>query len=219
MEPKSASAGVTRWIALAGVFIGVAIVLLLRDGQPDGDVAQTRSDPRESTDEDANAVLEVAEPIDGRLGPPEAELTIALPASGPAPRIEGFLEVRGVSLGPALRDALDAFAGESRDPSWASGMEARFQSELSQSTLMLVESYVECRRSHCITLLIRPPSAPQQLEGLRLLGREAGAEQTRLAQTLGLLGGPMFGAAARDGALVNCHTFHRRCGPEWKCLE
>jgi len=219
MESKSASAGLTRWSVLGGALVCVAIVLLLRDGQPDGDVAQTPSDSREVTNESAAAVPEVAEPIDGRLGEPEAELTIALPASGPAPRIEGFLEVRGVALGPHLREALEAFTAEPRDPSWASGMEARFQSELSQSTLMLVESYVECRRSRCITLLIRPPSAPQQLEGLRLLGREAGAEQTRLAQTLGLLGGPMFGAAARDGALVNWHTFHRRCGPEWKCLE
>jgi hypothetical protein len=220
MEPQSASPGLTRWIVLAAAFISVAIVLLLRGGQPDGGDAQAPSDSGAITDEDANAVLEVAEAVDDRSGDPKAEpQQIALPVSELAPRIGGFLALRDVSLGPALREALDAFAAEPRDPSWASGMEARFQSELAQPTVMLAESYVECRRSRCIALLIRPPGAQQQLEGLRLLGREAGAEQARLAQALGLLGGPIFLAAARDGALVHWHAFHRRCGPEWKCLE
>jgi hypothetical protein len=45
MEPKSASAGLTRWIVLASAFTCVASVLLLRDGQPDGDVAQNPRRP------------------------------------------------------------------------------------------------------------------------------------------------------------------------------
>jgi hypothetical protein len=206
----------TRRIVLAGAFIGVAIVLLLRDGRLDGGVAQAPSDSRGVKDEGANAALEVAEPIDGGLGGPEGEVQADWPAGGPAPAIERFLEVRGVSLTPALREVLDAFAAEPRDPWWASGMEARFQGELAQPTSMLAESYVECRRSRCITVLIRPR---QQLDDLRPLGREAVAGQTRLAQALGLLGGPIFAAATRDGAPVHWHTFHRRCGPEWKCLE
>jgi hypothetical protein len=40
MEPESASPVLTRWIVLAGAFLGAALVLLLRDGQPDGGVAQ-----------------------------------------------------------------------------------------------------------------------------------------------------------------------------------
>jgi hypothetical protein len=131
----------------------------------------------------------------------------------------GFMELRGVVPPPAVGAAFDTFVAEPRDPSWASGMEARFQSALSRSTLLLTESYVECRRSECIVLLFHPPRVDQQPRDLEPLLRAAAREQGRLAQAVGLTAGPAFGFSAREGPLVLWHTFHRRCGPEWQCLE
>jgi hypothetical protein len=212
MESKPAAGGLTRWLIPAGAIVGIFVWLL----QPADDPPRVFSDSPNLSRELA-AVPEVVG-SDGSAAV-EAELPAASTAIGLAPRLTGFMELRGVAPPPAVRAAFETFVAEPRDPLWASGMEARFQSELSRSTLMLTESYVECRRSECIVLMFHPPRTYQQPMDAAPLLRAASGEQGRLAQALGLVGGPAFGSSASDGPLVLWHTFHRRCAPEWQCLE
>jgi hypothetical protein len=214
VEPRPAVGGLTRWLIPIGALIGVAVWLFQTDGRPDREPERIFSDSPNVSDQIV-AEVPIATDNDGS-GDAEAELP---PASEPAPRITSFMNLRGLSPAPAVRAAFDKLVAEARDPLWASGMEARFQSELSRSTLLLTESYVECRRSMCIVLSFYPPRTDQQPMDLEPLLRAASREQGRLAQAVGLMAGPAFGSSARDGPLVLWHTFHRRCGPEWQCLQ
>ncbi|HUQ53800.1 MAG TPA: hypothetical protein VM692_16340 [Gammaproteobacteria bacterium] len=45
------------------------------------------------------------------------------------------------------------------------------------------------------------------------------AEHQRLLSTLNLYGTGAWLVRAEGGALVQWHRFHRRCGPDWQCLE
>jgi len=149
---------------------------------------------------------------------PHAELREAATPEPSPSGIRLFLDVRGAQLTQLLQNDLDEFAAEPRDPSWAAGMEAQFQSELVRWPVTLSASYVECRRSKCLVAVVRPPGTfPPQLGGPD--ARAAAAIQTEIAQKLELIGGPIAAVMSRDGSLVHWHRFHRRCGPDWQCLE
>jgi hypothetical protein len=142
----------------------------------------------------------------------------------PRSALQVFLEARAVPL-ERIENALREFVAQPRDPTWSAGMEAQFQSALVQSTLKDAESYVECRRSMCIVVFVYPPETqPQQTQqpqqpqlGIPL--RAAAEEHQRLLSTLRLYGSGALAVRARNGALVQWHRFHRRCSPEWQCLD
>ena len=150
----------------------------------------------------------------------------AVPEDGLKSGLHFFLEAREVPL-ESVEKALSELEAQPRDPSWSAGMEAQFQSALAQSTLTDAESYVECRRSLCAVVFVyppetqppqtQPPQTQQPLLGLPI--RAAVAEHQRLLSTLRLYGSGALAVRARNGALVQWHRFHRRCGPEWQCLE
>jgi hypothetical protein len=215
-------------IVALGAVIGVAISM--RSCSPQS-VPGTSAGDRQSS----SATQRETEP-DGGSGaiPNEAIARGALDetAGTPAPQalpadagtsvsgLERFVDLRGIPRAPFIESQLKEFAAQPRDPAWSTGMEAQFQSELSQSSLTLTERYVECRRSVCVVVLVRPPGTHQQEQQVGLLGRAALTEMSAVAQTLNLFAAPGGGLVlTRDGALVHWHRFQRKCGLEWQCLE
>ena len=145
----------------------------------------------------------------------------AVPEDGLKSGLHFFLEAREVPL-ESVDKALCELEAQPRDPSWSAGMEAQFQSALAQSTLTDAESYDECRHSLCAVVFVYPPETqpPQTqppLPGIPI--RAAVEEHQRLLSTLRLYGSGALAVRALHGALVQWHRFHRRCGPEWQCLE
>jgi hypothetical protein len=209
-------------VALGAVLGAAALVHFYGGTGSDVDEAAA-SDERPAPTRASSAAddLEAAtlgEHADVQAQPPAAS---AVPEDGPKSALHVFLEARGVPL-ERVDKALRELEAQPRDPTWSAGMEAQFQSALVQSTLTDAESYVECRRSLCVVVFVYPPETqPQQtqqpLPGIPI--RAAVAEHQRLLSTLRLYGSGALAVRARNGALVQWHRFHRRCGPEWQCLE
>jgi hypothetical protein len=143
------------------------------------------------------------------------------PEDAPKAALQVFLEARGIPL-ERIENALREFVAQPRDRTWSAGMEAQFQSALVQSTLKDAESYVECRRSMCVVVFVHAPETqpqPTQQAPLGIAPRDSFDEHQRLLSTLRLYGSGALAVRARNGALVQWHRFHRRCGPEWQCLD
>jgi hypothetical protein len=139
-----------------------------------------------------------------------------LPADASDSTLQRFLDVRGISLNAGAQQDLLELIADPRDPAWAPGMEARFQSELTKSSRTLTESYVECRRSRCLVLLVEPLGA--QRDPRAAFTRADFDEQVAVASSLNLFGIGTFAASTRDGALVRWQRYFRRCAPDWNCL-
>lgn len=175
------------------------------DGGPGAAPNEAEAVARAALDENAGAP--VPQPL-----PADADTSV----SG----LERFVDLRGIARAPFIESQMKEFAAQPRDPAWSTGMEAQFQSELSRSSPSLIDRYVECRRSVCVVVLVRPPGTHQQEQQMGLLARAAIMEMSTVAQTLNLFAAPGSGLVlARDGALVHWHRFQRKCGPDWKCLE
>jgi hypothetical protein len=203
-----------------GLVLGAAALVHFY-GRGGGDVAEHGVPAEQSTEAASAAGDAEAAPLDedAREQEPSAT-TSAPPADVGQSAVRVFLDARGVPL-ERFEQALRAFEAEPRDPAWSGGMEAQFQTALAQTTLTDAESYVECRRTLCVVLFIHPPETPldTQRPQLGLPTRAAVEEHQRLLSTLRLYGSGAIAARARNGAFVQWHRFHRRCGPEWQCLE
>jgi hypothetical protein len=219
------------WRVLGIVVLGAAIGVALSmrscspEGVPNNSAGETPSFPEAQREEPDVAPGAIPDETVARAAPDER---VGDPAPPPPPAdadtsvsdLERFLELRGIPRVPSIDNELKEFAAQPRDPAWSTGMEARFQSELSQLSLTLTDWYVECRTSVCVVALVRPPGTQQSEQQLRLLGRAALTEMSTVARTLNLFAAPGGGLVlARDGSLVNLHRFQRKCGPDWKCLE
>jgi hypothetical protein len=152
-------------------------------------------------------VIEPVERIGGATKNPES--------SG----LRAFLELREVPIVDVVRDDVDEFASETRDPNWAAQMEAQLQSELSKTNLTVTGSYIECKTSRCIVALVRPTGAYDQRVQVGLPNRGFVTAISEAARTLGLLGSQPYQILAGDGALVHWQRFHRRCASDWKCPQ
>jgi hypothetical protein len=151
--------------------------------------------------------LEPTEPIDGVTHNPDV--------SG----LHAFVELRELPDVELVRDELAELASEARDPSWSAQMEAQLQSELSRTNLTLTGSYIECKTSTCIAILIRPSSAYNQTQQVGPPNGEFTRAMLNISQTQGLLLRPPRQLLARNGALVHWQRFFRRCAPDWECPQ
>jgi hypothetical protein len=204
------------WLALLGVCIGLAIATARRPAEP-GVVSARDSSPSVERGVHFETPLETPVGAPAATAPFEPDSPQPALISRAASSLERFLELRGITAVGAMRKDLTEFVAELRDSGWAPGMEAQFQSELAKSTTTLTDSYVECRRSRCLVLLVHPAGTHRPLVGEET--RAALQEHARAASSLNLIGFGAFAAVAPDGSLVSWNRFQRRCGPDWQCLE
>jgi hypothetical protein len=202
------------WLTVLGACIGAVVVMARRPAVP-GVVAAPASSPSLELPVRAEAAVET--PASAPAAPTELEPDQPAPLAVGASSLERFLQLRGIAAVGAMQKDLAEFVAEPRDLGWAPGMEAQFQSELAKGTATLTDSYVECRRSRCLVLLVRPAGTHRPLVGEET--RAAAQEHARVASTLNLFGFGAFAAAASDGSHVSWNRFQRRCGPDWQCLE
>jgi hypothetical protein len=148
-----------------------------------------------------------------------AERTDGIPQVPDSSGLRAFLELREVPTVDVVREDVDEFASETRDPNWSAQMEAQLQSQLSQTNLTLTGSYIECKTSRCIVVLVRPTAAYDQREQVGLPNRAIVKAMSDAARTLGLLGSQSYQILAGDGALVHWQRLHRRCAPDWRCPQ
>jgi hypothetical protein len=208
----------TLWLVVLGAVIG-AVVLVGRP-QRDADSPDAPTTPpkaRADTQDIARAANEVTAraPAEAGVREPEPKLPPAVTEASDS-TLQRFLDVRGISLAAGAQKDFLEFIADPRDPAWAPGMEARFQSELAKGTRTLTESYVECRRTRCLVLLVEPPGV--QRDAKAAFTRADFDEQVATASSLNLFGIGTFAASTRDGALVRWQRYFRRCGPDWNCL-
>jgi hypothetical protein len=203
-------------LALLGACIGAVVVIARRPAEP-GVAPAHAAQP--SADREVHAETPLETPADAPAATASLEPDSPQPVlvAGAASSLERFLELRGIIAVGAMQRDLAEFVAEPRDLGWAPGMEAQFQSELTKSTTTLTDSYVECRRSRCLVLLVRPAGTHRPLVGEET--RAALQEHARVASSLSLFGFGAFAAVAPDGSLVSWNRFQRRCGPDWQCLE
>jgi hypothetical protein len=206
----------TLWIVLLGAAIAAALSLrscVARDAYLE---TQQQSEPDRVPGTVTTELVAREVPAPTTEAAPESTPTadVVVPASD----LERFLEIRGVPRQPWMQSELEQFAAQPRDPAWATGMEARFQSELAKASSTVAERYVECRRSLCVALLVHPPGSrdPVQLESSI---RPDLSQALAVAQALDVIIGPVSAAMTRDRGLVQWFRYHRKCGADWKCLE
>ena len=83
-------------------------------------------------------------------------------------------------IDPGLASIEKAFAAESVDPLWASGMEGNILGQLAQANLQLVTMQVECRTSMCRVQLMERPSKSPDMAAFRDLVRGFGLDVWRM---------------------------------------
>jgi hypothetical protein len=141
--------------------------------------------------------------------------------------VQGQVGFGGFAPAPArVQEQMAKFAAEPRDSAWASDTEGQLLSEISQSTVALIDWHVECRTSMCIVALQYPGAtdpkallgepqrlsyAPNLLFGPSLLARDATGVALGGAQSLR--------TTSTSDALVYWLDLHRRCGSDWTCLK
>jgi hypothetical protein len=208
-----------RTLGIVALGVGIAAALSLRScAERDVRVLETEQEPKPDRAAETITTEAVArEALDPTIVRP-AEATSPVPVAAPASDLERFLEIRGVPSVAWMETELTQFAAQPRDPAWATGMEARFQSELAESSATVAERYVECRRSLCIALLVHPRGGREPVQRGPLLQPEV-SEALATAQALDVIMGPASAVMTRDGAFVQWYRYHRKCGADWKCLE
>jgi hypothetical protein len=205
----------TLWIVVLGAAIAAALSLrscVERDVQ--APETQSEPEPQRAVETVTTEVVAREAPVPTFATPAQTRPEVAAPASD----LERFLEIRGVPSVPWMESELAQFAAQPRDPAWATGMEARFQSELAKASSTLAERYVECRRSLCIALLVHPRGSREPIQRGSLL-QPAVSEALAVAQALDVIMGPASAVMTRDGAFVEWYRYHRKCGADWRCLE
>jgi hypothetical protein len=166
------------------VLIAVAVLIVLvwlipYHPQPDGrrqvpPHAAPESSSPPATD---NAPLFSDQPAAGD----PAESPVLLPDPVAFTPMEQKAQSARALIDPGLASIEKAFATESVDPLWASGMEGNILSHIAQAKgLQLVTMQVECRTSMCRVHLMEPPSKSPDMNAFRDLVRGFGLDVWRM---------------------------------------
>jgi hypothetical protein len=164
---------------------------------------QQRSESADHTEPTADAPPELASP--------------RVASASDVSALQRFVDARGIAYGPQAQDVVNEFEALPDDPAWSSSMEVLLFGELARSTLPVADWYVECRRGRCLAILVLA-TVGQGRQG-ELPNGAVVREQGRIAAELQLLSVRGWRLTTRYDTLVTLLSFHRRCGPEWKCLE
>jgi hypothetical protein len=156
------------WVVALGAALGLAAAIKLHRS---GDVAAPREAPTNDirsverpnalsaapSEEPARAAAAAA-PIEEPADKSATRDETPLPPT-PSPIALALLNFGGTSPDP-LRQQLEAFEAEPRDPEWSPDMEARILAELSQwKGLAVVNLQAECRTTVCAVLLVHAGGA------------------------------------------------------------
>jgi hypothetical protein len=187
------------------VLIAIAVLIVLVwlipwDLEPDGEtqipppVAPVVATPEDrSTPGTDNAPVLSAEPA--------AEEPALLPDKVPLTPMEQKAQSARALIDPGLASIEKAFAAETVDPLWATGMEGHLLGQLAQANLQLVTMQVECRTSMCrIQLVETPVKRPDPAGTFHDLVRDLGLELWRVNRVIDQSGTPTLVAhLARPG--------------------
>jgi hypothetical protein len=174
------------------VLIAIAVLIVLvwlipYDPQPDGQIqvpppaAHVVATPESGS---RSATADVPALSDQPAASDPAEPPVLLPEQGALTPMEQKAQSARALQDPELVSIEMAFAAESVDPLWATGVERNILDQIAQANLQLVTLQVECRTSMCRVQLMEPPSKSPDMTAFRDLVRGFGLDVWRM-QNLG----------------------------------
>jgi hypothetical protein len=210
---------VKRLGQLLAIFIlgGAAAALLWSTGrhQPE-DAWQDTAGERSAFDAGNTGTRPALVPADSTNAVSSHELPVAHETSvEETAAVHGELGLDEIArLPPEAQERIADFSAEPRDPLWAAVAEGELLGALSQSNVALIDWHVECRSSVCAVRYVSPDPADPQV-----VRRDLRTLFEGLTQGSNLIGAPMIISTTADGTVAGWMHLHRRCGPDWNCLE